>query len=418
MLEKLVIDGGRPLHGDVQISGAKNSALPILASSILSSEISSFSNVPRLKDVETTIKLLSLVGSEVHWQDDRVSVHCPTIHSHEAPYDLVRTMRASILFLGPLVARHGKARISLPGGCAIGARPINLHLSALNALGCDIKLVGGYVEAYANRLKGGRVRFEMPTVTGTMNALMAACLAKGTTIIQNAAREPEVEDLIRSLCRRGAKIEGVGTTELTIDGVDELGGLNYEIMADRIEAGTYLTAAAITGGSVRLINSRPEHMQAVLDKLGEAGCTIVTDNSSISLRTNGEIKPTHISTQPFPGFPTDMQAQMMTLLCLAKGTSTITENIFENRFMHVSELKRMGAKLTTRGKVVVVEGVQSLSGAPVMATDLRASASLVIAGLAARGTTEILRIYHLDRGYERMDEKLKILGATVRREQQ
>jgi UDP-N-acetylglucosamine 1-carboxyvinyltransferase len=418
VLEKLVIEGGRPLSGDVAISGAKNSALPILASSILSSEVSSFSNIPHLKDVETTIKLLSLVGSEVHWQDDRVSVHCPTIRSHEAPYDLVRTMRASILLLGPLVARYGKARISLPGGCAIGARPINLHLRALSELGCDIKLVGGYVEAHAKRLRGGRIRFEIPTVTGTMNALMAACLASGTTVIQNAAREPEIDDLAKSLIQRGAKISGVGTAELAIDGVEELGGVDYQVMADRIEAGTYLIAGAITKGKVRLTGCKPEHMQAVLDKLIEAGCSIETTDNTITLRADGELKATHISTQPFPGFPTDMQAQMMSLLSLANGTSTITENIFENRFMHVSELKRMGAKLSTKGKVVVVEGVQQLSGAPVMATDLRASASLVVAGLAARNTTEVRRIYHLDRGYEKMDEKLRQLGATVRREKQ
>lgn len=423
MLEKLLIHGGRTLHGNVRVSGAKNSALPILASTLLSDEPTILHNVPHLKDVETTIELLKLMGAKITWEGDSLRVDCRNIVSVEAPYDLVRTMRASVLFLGPLVARAGKAKISLPGGCAIGARPINLHLHGLSRLGCDIELIGGYVEASATKLTGNTVYLDIATVTGTMNVMMAACLAKGTTIIDNAAREPEVNDLADSLIKRGAKISGAGTSLITIEGVERLRGCEHAIMPDRIEAGTYLIAAAITGGSVRLEGMRRGYLQAVLDKLEEVGATLTYGDENgpmpwIDLSCKQRPKAVDLETQVFPGFATDMQAQFMSLLCIADGNSAVTENIFENRFMHVSELQRMGAKLRIKGNTVFIEGVEQLTGAPTMATDLRASASLVLAGLAAHGTSEVRRIYHLDRGYERMDEKLRALGAKIERLQQ
>ncbi len=424
MLEKLVIEGGQPLSGTVRISGAKNSALPILASTLLSDKTNVIHNVPKLQDVHTIVKLLQLLGAEIIWEERTLTINCAQIKSVEAPYDLVRKMRASVLLLGPLLARAQRARISLPGGCAIGARPINLHLQALNRMGCDIKLVEGYVEAYSRKLVGNRIRLTIPTVTGTMNVVMAASLAAGTTIIDNAAREPEVVDLVNSLNQRGAKIHGAGSSQITIEGVDRLGGMNYTIMPDRIECGTYLTAAMLTGGSIRTEDIRSDSLQAVLDKLEASGAVITYGTSDDGQRPWLEIvapnrpKAVDIVTQPFPGFPTDMQAQFLALLTIAAGNSVVTENIFENRFMHVSELQRMGARLQIRDNAVLVEGVEGLSGAPMMATDLRASASLVLAALAAKGSSEIRRIYHLDRGYERMDEKLRALGARIQRVRQ
>lgn len=423
MLEKLVIEGGHPLQGEIKISGAKNAALPILASALLSDQPLVLTNVPRLRDVETTVQLLKLLGTEIDWQDDCLRLHTPHLHSIEAPYELVRTMRASILFLGPLLARAGKARISLPGGCAIGARPIDLHLQGLNRLGAQLTLQNGYVEGVHHGLRGETIYFDIPTVTGTMNVMMAACLASGTTIIDNAAREPEVEDLANSLIQRGAKIQGAGSSLIKVEGVASLRGGQYAIMADRIEAGTYLAAATMTRGRVKITGIAPRHLQATLDKLTAVGATIrcAPENAVqpwIEIGCAQRPVATDIQTQPFPGFATDMQAQFMALLTTAAGNSAVTENIFENRFMHVSELSRMGANLKIKGNTVFIEGVERLTAAPTMATDLRASASLVIAALAAKGVSEVRRIYHLDRGYERMDLKLQQLGAKIARSTQ
>jgi UDP-N-acetylglucosamine 1-carboxyvinyltransferase len=373
-------------------------------------------NVPHLRDVRTSIDLLGRLGVAARWAGDHdVELHARALTSHEAPYDLVKTMRASVLVLGPLVARNGRARVSLPGGCAIGARPIDQHLKGLEAMGARIELTKGYVNASARRLRGASVVFDMVTVTGTENLMMAAALARGRTTLENAAREPEVEELGRVLNKMGARISGAGTSLVTIDGVDELTPIEHTVIPDRIEAGTLLVAAAITGGNVLLRDCLPEHLEAVIAKLRAAGADVVADGDGIRVRGKNEFRPADVSTQPFPGFPTDMQAQFMVLMTRARGQSVLSETIFENRFMHVPELARMGADIHIEGRTAIVRGPTRLAGATVMATDLRASACLVLAGLIARGKTEILRIYHLDRGYDRLDKKLRALGADVRR---
>jgi len=414
-LDKIVIHGGKRLSGEVRVSGAKNAALPLLFATLLAGGDHRLRNVPNLRDIDTAAKLLEILGANVERNGDLFSIEAGGIQSVEAPYDLVRTMRASVLVLGPLVSRLGHARVSLPGGCAIGARPINLHLKGLEAMGAEITLDHGYVEARANRLHGARICFDLPTVGGTENLMMAATLAKGTTVIENAACEPEIVDLANALIGMGARIEGAGTDVITIDGVDDLAPMDFEVMPDRIEAGTLMAAAAITGGDVLVRDMVPAHLDAFSGKLVEAG--VVLDKMEAGLRVRGpeRLEAVNIKTRPFPGFPTDMQAQFMALMCLANGSSMISENVFENRFMHVCELQRMGADIEIEGKVATVKGVSQLLGAPVMATDLRASASLVLAGLAADNTTEISRIYHLDRGYERLESKLQQLGADIER---
>jgi UDP-N-acetylglucosamine 1-carboxyvinyltransferase len=415
-VDQLVIRGGKPLTGEVRVSGAKNAALPLMAAALLTDEPLQLGNVPRLVDVRTTSKLLRHMGAEVSGEGTpALQVRARTIGCPEAPYDLVKTMRASVLVLGPLVARLGRARVSLPGGCAIGPRPINLHLMGLEKLGATIRLDQGYIEATAGRLKGARIAFDLQTVTGTENLMMAATLAEGTTILENAACEPEVEDLARLLTAMGAKVEGAGTPTITIHGVSALGAATHQTIPDRIETGTFAIAAAITGGEVRIRDCRPEHLEAVLTKLEEAGAEIDAHPDSLRVAASGGLRAVNVRTQPFPGFATDMQAQMMALMAVTEGQSVITESVFENRFMHVNELLRMGADITIAGNAAVVRGVPSLLGAPVMATDLRASASLVLAGLAAKGSTVISRIYHLDRGYETIEHKLTALGADVER---
>jgi UDP-N-acetylglucosamine 1-carboxyvinyltransferase len=418
-MDAIVITGNGPLSGETHASGAKNAALPIIASALLAPGENVFRNVPELVDVNTMFKVLDTMGCEsvrgAGRKKNVVSIKVPTSVTPEAPYDLVRTMRASVLVLGPLVARYGRARVSMPGGCAIGARPIDQHLKGLEALGAEIELSEGYVEARAKRLKGGVVTFDMITVTGTENVLMAAVLAKGRTLIENAAREPEVEELARVLNKMGAQISGAGSDVITVDGVDELSPVDHAIIADRIEAGTLLVAAAITGGDVLVKHAVPEHLEVVLQKLRATGCTITVEDGGIRCRGPSRVQPVDLKTQEHPGFPTDMQAQLMALLATSGGTSVITETIFENRFMHVAELRRMGADITVDGHTAVVRGRPKLSGAPVMATDLRASASLVLAGLHAEGRTKVSRVYHLDRGYERLEKKLKALGANIRR---
>lgn len=414
-MDKLIIHGGRRLAGAIEVSGAKNAALPLLFATLLAPGPHRIGNLPRLRDITTAERLLAELGAKVQSENGILSVATDQIKSMEAPYDLVRTMRASVLVLGPLLARYGKARVSLPGGCAIGARPINLHLKGLEAMGAEIQLDHGYVEASAAQLKGARIHFDIPTVGGTENLMMAATLAKGTTVLENAAREPEIVDLARALQGMGAIIEGEGTDTITIDGVDELTPMAYRVMPDRIEAGTFLVSAAMTGGRVGVMGGRPEHMDALLSKLEEAGATIEVDRDTLWVQGPDEINSVNIKTQPHPGFPTDMQAQFMAMMTLGKGTSMITEAVFENRFMHVCELQRMGADISIEGHTATVKGVDSLLGAPVMATDLRASACLVLAGLAADNTTEISRIYHLDRGYEKLEEKFRSLGADIER---
>ena len=415
-MDRLVIRGGRPLRGEVQISGAKNAALPLMAAALLSEEPLELRNVPRLVDVRTIAKLLRHMGVEVSGDGSpEVRLQARGINRPEAPYDLVRTMRASVLVLGPLVARLGRARVSLPGGCAIGPRPINLHLMGLERLGATIRLNEGYVEAETSCLRGGRIAFDLQTVTGTENLMMAAALAQGTTILENAACEPEVGDLARLLNGMGGKVEGAGTPTITIHGVPVLGGGVHRIIPDRIEAGTFAVAAAISGGDVTIRRCCPAHLEAVTAKLEEAGVRIEEGPDSLRVTALGRPRAVNVRTHPFPGFATDMQAQMMALMSLAEGRSVITESVFENRFMHVNELLRLGADIAIAGNTAVVQGVPELRGAPVMATDLRASASLVLAGLAARGTTIVSRIYHLDRGYEAMEEKLTALGADIQR---
>jgi UDP-N-acetylglucosamine 1-carboxyvinyltransferase len=415
-LQKIVIRGGVRLAGEVRVSGSKNAALPILASSLLAGGRSIYRNVPALGDVRTMGRLLARLGAGFSEpQRGTAYVDTSTVNEHEAPYDLVKTMRASVLVLGPLVARHGRARVSLPGGCAIGARPIDQHLKGLAAMGARIDLEHGYVNARARRLRGATIVFDMPTVTGTENLMMAAALARGRTTLENSAREPEVEELARVLNKMGARIRGAGSTLITVEGVDELQPIEHTVIPDRIEAGTLLVAAAVTRGDVLVRDCLPEHLEAVIAKLRAAGAEVTAEGDGIRVRGKSEFKPADISTQPFPGFPTDMQAQFMVLMTRAQGQSVLSETIFENRYMHVPELQRMGADIIVEGRTAIVRGPTKLTGATVMATDLRASACLVLAGLIADGKTEILRIYHLDRGYDRLDKKLRALGADVRR---
>jgi UDP-N-acetylglucosamine 1-carboxyvinyltransferase len=414
-VDKIIVEGGRRLEGDVIVSGAKNAALPILVSALLTDGWNTFSNVPALMDIESTKKLLSTLGAQVTAENGTVRINSSGLNSHEAPYDLVRKMRASILVLGPLLARLKKARVSLPGGCAIGARPINLHLKGLASLGAKIDLKHGYVEASAPRLVGCDIYLDIPTVTGTENLMMAAALAEGKTILRNAACEPEVVALADVLNRMGADIRDAGTAMMTIYGVPFLSPVSASIIPDRVEAGTLMIAAALTRGSVKILGCEPNHLQAVIHKLRLAGANIDIDGSSIRVSGPEDIASIDIKTQVYPGFPTDMQAQFMVLMSVARGLSIISETIFENRFMHVSELKRMGAGITVSGNTALIKGVPGLSGAPVMASDLRASASLILAGLVAKGTTEISRVYHLDRGYEALDQKLIGLGAVIKR---
>jgi UDP-N-acetylglucosamine 1-carboxyvinyltransferase len=413
---RLVIEGGVPLHGAVGVSAAKNAALPLLAASLLSAEPVVLDNVPRLADVATIRALLERLGTEIDDREGCTVARTPAVRSVEAPYELVSTMRASVLVLGPLLARAGRARVAMPGGCAIGVRPIDLHLKALERLGAEITLAHGYVEARAARLKGARVVFDIVTVTGTENLMMAAALAEGTTVLENAAREPEIPDLGRLLTAMGARIHGAGTERIEIEGVPELGGARHRIIPDRVEAGTFLAAGAITRGDVTVRDVVPAHLSAVIDKLEATGARLDVGPDRIRIQAGGRPRSTDIVTNPFPGFATDMQAQMMALLGLAEGSSVITETIFENRFQHAAELRRLGAAIEIEGSRAVIRGVPAYEGAPVMATDLRASASLVLAGLAAPGTTEVSRVYHLDRGYEAMEQKLVALGARIRRE--
>lgn len=416
-MDKLIIKGGIPLQGEINISGAKNAALPILAATILADSPVTVGNVPHLHDITTTMELLGRMGAQLT-VDERMNIEVDSSNITEffAPYELVKTMRSSILVLGPLLAHYGRADVSLPGGCAIGSRPVNIHLRGLTSMGAEIQVEGGYIRAKAKRLKGVHLTLDMVTVTGTENLMMAATLAKGTTIIENAAREPEVIDLANCLISMGAQITGAGTDRIVIEGVESLSGTHYNILPDRIETGTYLVAAAMTGGKIKLKNTRPELLDSVLAKLVEAGADIGGDDNSIILDMGGR-KPRAVDvyTSPFPGFPTDMQAQFTAMNCIAAGTGTITESVFENRFMHVQELQRMGANLKLEGNTAISCGVDKLTSAPVMATDLRASASLVLAGLVARGETNVDRIYHIDRGYETIEEKLAQLGAHIRR---
>jgi len=414
-MDKIIITGGRRLQGDIKVSGAKNAALPILASVILGGGECTVTNVPRVMDVVTMGKLLGILGATVGTEGNRVTMKMDALRSSEAPYDLVRTMRASVVVLGPLLARWGEATVSLPGGCAIGSRPVNLHLAGFEQMGATVTVEHGYIKAKAPRLKGARICLDFPTVTGTENLMMAACLADGTTVIENAAKEPEIVDLAAFLVKRGARIAGAGSDLITVEGVKELRGADHEVIPDRIEAGTYLAAAAITGGDVCVKDCRPRHLEAVTAKLREAGAEIVENKESIRLKASKRLKSVDVRTYPYPGFATDMQAQMMALMCVTQGTSVITETVFESRFIHVPELQRMGAEIKVDGSHAVVTGTAKLSGAPVMASDLRASAGLIVAGLAAEGETEIARVYHLDRGYERIEEKLNGLGAAIRR---
>ena len=419
-MDKIVVEGGARLAGKIPISGAKNAALPLLAAALLPSGASTFKNVPQLADVRTMAKLLRMLG----WTVDgthTVSIAPPTGKKKpklEAPYDLVRTMRASVLVLGPLVSRFGRARVSMPGGCNIGARPIDQHLKGLEAMGAKVTLDHGYVDVEAKRLKGATIVLDMPTVTGCENIMMAAVLAKGRTVMENAAREPEVEELALVLNKMGARIQGAGTPIITIEGVDELLPIEHAIIPDRIEAGTFAVAAAMTKGDVLLEGARAEHMDAIIAKLRTAGATISVEADGVRIKGTGDIAPIDIVTQPHPGFPTDMQAQFMVMACGARGQSVIKEMIFENRFQHVPELNRMGAEIQTSGRVAVIKGGIKLTAASVMATDLRASASLVLAGLVATGKTEVLRVYHLDRGYEAIEKKLRGVGAKIKRAKQ
>jgi UDP-N-acetylglucosamine 1-carboxyvinyltransferase len=414
-MDRTIITGGTPLRGEVQISGAKNAALPILASTILGGGECVITNVPRVVDVVTMGKLLGILGAKVQFEENRAVINAAVITSTQAPYDLVKTMRASVLVLGPLLARWGEATVSMPGGCAIGSRPVNLHLAGLAKMGAEVSMEHGYIRAKAKRLRGAQIYCDTPTVTGTENLMMAASLAQGTTVIENAAKEPEIVDLADFLVKRGARIDGAGSDVITIEGVRELHGSDHDVIPDRIEAGTYLVAGAITRGVVTLNRCRPHHMDALLLKLREAGVEMQVEKEQIHLNAAARLKGIDIRTLPYPGFPTDMQAQMVALMTAAEGTSVVTETVFESRFMHVEELRRMGAEIKVEGNRAVVTGPTMLAGAPVMASDLRASAGLVLAGLAAEGTTEILRVYHLDRGYERMEEKLRGLGATITR---
>lgn len=415
-MDKLIIQGGARLNGEIRISGAKNAALPILCAGLLAETPVHLSNVPHLRDVNTTLLLLAHMGMQVSVDESmNVVLDASNIHNPVAPYEMVKTMRASILVLGPLLARFGKARVSLPGGCAIGSRPVNLHIKGLQAMGAEIHIEHGYIEAKANRLKGARIFMDLVTVTGTENLMMAAVLAEGTTVLENAAREPEVVDLAECLTKMGARIEGAGTDVITIQGVERLQGCDYAVVCDRIETGTYLVAVAMAGGKVKLKNARADLLESVIDKLREAGAKIESDADSITIESDGKLKAVSLRTAPHPAFPTDMQAQFMALNTVAEGVAQVTETIFENRFMHVQEMRRMGADIDVEGHTALVKGRPHLEGATVMATDLRASAGLVLAGLVARGETTIERIYHLDRGYERLEEKLAGVGARIKR---
>jgi len=414
-MDKIVIEGGKPLKGEVQVSGAKNAALPILAAALLAPGESIMRNVPDLQDVRTFTALLRFLGARTSVEGSVVHIDASTVNRPEAPYELVKQMRASVLVLGPLLARFGKAKVSLPGGCAIGARPINLHLKGLEAMGARISLERGYVIAEADRLKGAEINFDISTHTGTENLMMAATLAKGRTVLINAAREPEVEELARILNKMGARISGAGTNIIEIEGTDDLEPFDHAIMADRIEAGTFLVAGCLPGSDIIVKGCLPEHLGSVISKLGQSGVDVEPTARGIRVRGTERPEPVDITTAPYPGFPTDMQAQFMVLMCLSSGQSLITETVFENRFMHVSELQRMGADISVRGRSAIIRGQERLCGAQVMATDLRASASLVLAGLAAENTTEVLRVYHIDRGYERIEEKLGKLGCRVKR---
>ena len=419
-MDKLLIRGGRALHGEVTISGAKNAAFPELCACLLTAEPVTLTNVPRLQDVVTMLKLIRNMGVTVERGDDaRVLVNAGFLNVPEAPYELVKTMRASVLALGPLLARFGHAKVSLPGGCAIGSRPVDQHIKGLTAMGAEIVVEHGYMIAKLpegrTRLKGARIATDMVTVTGTENFLMAACLAEGETILENAAQEPEIPDLAEMLIKMGARIEGHGTSRIRIQGVEKLHGCDHQVVADRIETGTFLCAVAATGGDVLLRHGRAEHLEAVVEKLRDAGATVTEVDGGIRVQSQGRLKAQSFRTTEYPGFPTDMQAQFMALNCISHGTAKVTETIFENRFMHVNEMVRLGAHIQIDGKVSVVEGVEKLSGATVMATDLRASASLVIAGLVAEGDTLVERIYHLDRGYDQMEAKLRALGADIER---
>ena len=416
-MQKIVVEGGVPLRGEVRVSGAKNAVLPILCAGLLADGPLLVRNVPNLQDVKTTIRVLAELGAGIHL-DDAFNVHIDprSVRSHVAPYELVKTMRASVLVLGPLLAKHGAAEVSLPGGCAIGSRPVDQHIKGMQALGAEVAVEGGFIKAHAKRLKGARVVFDMVSVGATENVLMAATLAEGRTVLENAAMEPEIVDLAECLVAMGARIEGAGTGRIVVEGVERLHGGEHGVVADRIEAGTFLVAAAMTGGRVTLTHARPDTMDAVLDKLRDAGAALECDGDRIVLDMEGRtLRAVDITTAPHPGFPTDMQAQFMAMDCIAQGAGIISETIFENRFMHVQELQRLGADIRIDGHTAVVRGVERLSGAPVMATDLRASASLVLAGLVAQGETTIDRIYHLDRGYENIEAKLSALGARIRR---
>jgi len=419
-LDKLIIEGGFPLHGEVAISGAKNAALPILCASLLAETPLVLTSVAALKDIDTTLKLLDLMGVKVERDGDQVTLDASEVASFEATYEMVKTMRASILVLGPLLARFGSARVSLPGGCAIGSRPVDLHIKGLQAMGAAIHIAHGYIQASTlhlpnRRLQGARYYMDIVTVTGTENLMMAAALADGTTILENAAKEPEVVDLADCLNKMGANISGAGSDVIIIQGVEKLNGAQHNIVCDRIEAGTYMVAAAMTGGEIKLTNVQAHLLDAVIEKLREAGAQVSVDGESMTVKSNGKLTAVNIRTAPHPAFPTDMQAQFMAMNAMAIGVSKVTETIFENRFMHVQELQRLGADISIDGNTALVQGVDHLDGATVMATDLRASASLVLAGLVARGETVIERIYHLDRGYELLEDKLTALGAKVKR---
>lgn len=419
-MDKLIIQGGNRLHGEVTISGAKNAALPILCASLLAETPLHLSSVAALKDIDTTLKLLGMMGVKVARDADKVNLDASDVASFEATYEMVKTMRASILVLGPLLARFGTARVSLPGGCAIGSRPVDLHIKGLQAMGAAIHIAHGYIQASTlhlpnRRLQGARYYMDLVTVTGTENLMMAASLAEGATVLENAAKEPEVVDLAKCLIKMGAKIKGAGTDVITIVGVERLAGAEHNIVCDRIEAGTYMVAAAMTGGEVKLLNVQPNLLDAVIEKLRDAGAVVTSDADTITVKSDGKLKAVNIRTAPHPAFPTDMQAQFMALNIVADGVAKVTETIFENRFMHVQEMQRLGADISIDGNTALVKGVEFLDGATVMATDLRASASLVLAGLVARGETVIERIYHLDRGYENLEQKLNALGADVKR---
>jgi UDP-N-acetylglucosamine 1-carboxyvinyltransferase len=414
-MDKIAIRGGERLIGDVEVSGSKNAVLPLFAASLLTEGENLFRNVPNLMDVRTIVRVLSKLGVQVKKEEGAYRIDATHISNHEAPYDLVKTMRASILVLGPLVARTGKARVSLPGGCAIGARPVNLHLMGLEALGAKIEVRHGYIEAEANGLRGASITFDIPTVTGTENLMMAAVMAQGKTTLQNAAMEPEVVELGDVLIRMGAKIKGLGTSVIEIEGVKSIQAIEHSVIPDRIEAGTLMVAAGLTRGNIKILKCPLHHMEAVVNKLRESGMEIDPEGDGVRVVGNRRIRSVDIKTLPYPGFPTDMQAQFMVLMSLGRGLSIISETIFENRFVHVSELKRMGADIRIVGNSAIIQGVENLGGAPVMASDLRASASLVLAGLGAEGLTEVSRVYHLDRGYEGLDKKLAKLGANIKR---